>query len=144
MDAVTTGSGAYASLIGRSIPGAGDYRMKLVFKSNSTISISLLRSAADGSSTVLGTETVVPGLSYTPGVFLTVRLQVTRTSPTTIQARVWAAGTTEPSTWQKTATDTTAALQAAGRIGLYSYLSGSATASPRVMSWDDLWAGAPQ
>jgi PKD repeat protein len=140
IDKVPTGSGSYASVIGRSISGVGDYRAKVTFKANGTVSIALLHQLPDGSSTVFGTETVVAGLTYTAGVPLSVHLQVFGTSPTTIRANVWTAGTTEPTGWQKSTTDTTAALQAPGRIGLYSYLSTSATESPRVMSWDNLRA----
>jgi PKD repeat protein len=55
-------------------------------------------------------------------------VQATGASPTTLRAHAWRAGTTEPSTWQVTATDSTAALQAAGAIGIRSYRSSGTTA----------------
>jgi hypothetical protein len=58
-----------------------------------------------------------------------MRVLVTGTSPTTVQAKVWPTGTTEPATWQAAATDSTAGLQAAGSVGVQAYLSGSATAT---------------
>jgi hypothetical protein len=58
---------------------------------------------------------------------LSIRVQVFGTSPTTVRARVWPAGTTEPTTWQLSATDSTAGLQVAGSPALRSYISGSAT-----------------
>ena len=69
-----------------------------------------------------------------------VRLQVTGTDPTTIRLKVWPAGATEPAAWQTTATDSTAALQGAGAIGLSGYLSGSVTNAPVVLRLDDLSA----
>ena len=49
------------------------------------------------------------------------------------------AGTTEPSGWQQTITDSTAGLQEAGSIGFVAFTSGSATA-PVVVRYDDLGA----
>jgi hypothetical protein len=43
-------------------------------------------------------------------------------------------------TWQKTATDSTAGFQAAGGVGLYLYLSGTATNAPITASFDDFRA----
>ena len=80
----------------------------------------------------------MPGLTYVAGQKIAVALEVTGTSPTTVRAKVWSAAGSEPATWTKTATDSTAGLQAAGRVGFHSYLSGSATNSPVVSSWDDL------
>ena len=45
--------------------------------------------------------------------------------------------TTEPAAWNLTATDTTAALQNPGAVGLYTYLSGSATNLPFTVSYDN-------
>ena len=83
----------------------------------------------------------VAGAELRAGTKLSLRLQVTGTSPTTIRAKVWADGTTEPATWQLSTTDSTAALQVPGSIGLHSYLSGSSTNVPSYVSFDDLWAG---
>jgi len=93
-----------------------------------------------GTNTVL-LGTTVPGLTYSSGDRLQFRVQVTGLSPTTIRATVWKAGTTEPVAWQLTATDSTAALQSAGGIGLCNYLSGSASPTSLVVSFDDLRAG---
>jgi hypothetical protein len=42
----------------------------------------------------------------------------------------WVNGTTEPTAWQLTTTDSTAALQVAGSVGLRSYVSSLATNTP--------------
>jgi hypothetical protein len=73
---------------------------------------------------------------------LQVRMQATGTGTTTLRAKLWRTGTTEPSTWLIAATDTTAALQAAGTTGLQGYLSSSATGTS-VIRFDNFTAGAP-
>ena len=140
LDKVASGSGAYASLNGRRVPGVGDYRAKVHYTSNGGVWLSLQRATAANAETVLAAETQVPGITMAAGEKLLVRVQVTGTSPTTVRARVWKSGTTEPTTWQKTATDSTAGYQAAGSVGLYLYLSGSATNAPITMSIDDFKA----
>jgi hypothetical protein len=80
-------------------------------------------------------ETKVAGLTYTAGQRLQVRFVATGTSPTVLRAKVWATGTAEPSTWQVSASDSTAALQVAGAVGLANYLAGSSTNAPVVSSF---------
>jgi hypothetical protein len=76
----------------------------------------------------------VSGLSYTAGTQLNARLQVQGTSPTALRLKVWANGSAEPAAWAVTTTDSSLALQAAGSVGLRSYLSGSATNAPVVQT----------
>ncbi len=45
--------------------------------------------------------------------------------------------------WQLTTTDSTAGLQAAGGVGLVTYLSGTSTNFPIVVSFDDLLVTVP-
>ena len=85
----------------------------------------------------------VPGLAYAAGDRLNVRLQTIGTSPTTLNLKVWKVGTPEPAAWQRTATDSTSALQGAGGIGLRAYLSSSATNAPVVVTIDDLLLTVP-
>jgi hypothetical protein len=70
-----------------------------------------------------------------------VRVQAFGTSPTTFRAKVWKVGTPEPADWTASVTDSSAALQTAGHIGVGTYLSGSATNAPVTASFDDIWAG---
>jgi PKD repeat protein len=130
-----TNSSIYVGLIGRRV-GTATYGARVVVDASGAVKLQLQRST---DTVLLGA--IVPGLTYVSGDRLQFRLQVTGTSPTTIRARVWKVGTTEPAAWQVTATDSTAALQSAGGIGIYNYLSGSATPTSLVVSFDDLWAG---
>jgi hypothetical protein len=78
---------------------------------------------------VIGSEVVLGGLTYTAGTELNVRVQVSGTGTTELSVTVWAAGTAEPATPTVVRTDSTESLQAAGGVGLSSYLSGSATST---------------
>lgn len=128
-------SSIYAGLIGRRV-GSASFGARVVVASSGAVKVQVQRST----DTVLQGLTV-PGLTYASGDRLQLRVQVSGTSPTTIRARVWKVGATEPTAWQVTATDSTSGLQSAGGIGIYSYLSGSASPSSLVVSFDDLWAG---
>ena len=80
----------------------------------------------------------MPGVTYTAGMQLKLRFQVTGTAPTTLRLKVWPASATEPTTWQKTATDAGAGLQSAGAVGITAYLSGGATNAPVVIRMSNL------
>ena len=134
-----TGGGTYVSVIGRRISATTDYRVKLKFASTGVVT-EALEQVTNNVETVLK-SVAVPGVTYTPGMLLEVRLQVTGTSPTTLNSMVWADGTTQPTTWQATATDSTAGLQVGGAVSLITYLSGSATNAPENVSFSSYWAG---
>ncbi|MBX0299473.1 PKD domain-containing protein [Cryobacterium sp. 1639] len=129
-----TGSGAYLSVLGRKV-GNDDYRARVKLTATGAVQLQLLRGG-----TSLRASTI-PGLDYATGDKLNLVMQTTGTAPTTLSAKVWKVGTTEPTGWQVTTTDSTAALQKAGAIGLSLYLGGSATTVPVTMAIDDLWAG---
>ena len=129
----STGGGTFVSAIGRRV-GTQDYRARIVISPTGAVNLQLQRSGA-----TLQAATIA-GLSYTVGDQLQIRVQVTGTAPTTIRAKVWKVGATEPTTWRLTATDTTAALQVPGSIGVGSYLAGSATVVPLTTTFDNLQA----
>ncbi|HWS57868.1 MAG TPA: PKD domain-containing protein, partial [Actinotalea sp.] len=142
LDKPSTGGGLYVSVGGRRVIGVGEYRAMLRMRANGVIALGVARTAGNVE-TALVTPAVVQGLTYAPNDQLRVRLQVTGTSPTTIRARVWKAGTAEPTTWNASAIDSTGALQVAGSLGINVYLSSSATNAPVVFSLDDLDARTP-
>lgn len=134
IDKPATGGGVYVSLLGRRV-GTADYRAKVRFQADGTIQ--LVIGALDGSEVSLA-AVVVPGLTVAAGEFVQVRFSVTGTGTTTLRAKVWKSGTAEPTAWTLTTTDTRAALQTAGHIGVATYLSGSATNAPLAVLVDDL------
>jgi PKD repeat protein len=137
-----TGSAAvsYISVLGRRVVGAGDYLAKLRTSATS-VGVSLERVSAAGAGAIIAPGTTIP---YTAGTPLRVRLQVTGTAPTQVRAKVWRLGNPEPVTWTVATTDATSGLQAAGGVGLQTYLSSSATAAPVTLSVDDLIVTAAQ
>ena len=137
-DKVQTGGGTYVSVVGRRVVGTGDYRGKVRYLSNGTLSVSLVRNLSG--ETTLASATV-PGVTVTPGQQVQVRMQVSGASPTSLALKVWPVGTEEPPLWTVTATDSSAGLQQAGSVGMSAYLSGSVTNAPMTVSFDDLWVG---
>ncbi|WP_207345149.1 PKD domain-containing protein [Arthrobacter sp. E3] len=129
-----TVSSVYAGLIGRRV-GTSSYGARVVASSTGYVQLHLQLNT----DTLLKTVTV-PGLSLVSGDKLQLRLQVTGSSPTTISAKVWKTGTVEPATWQLNSTDSTAALQAPGAIGIYTYLSTSGAPNPATVTFDNLQA----
>ena len=105
------------------IVGSQNYSTQVWIKSTGVVVLVLFQG-----STVLSTYTL-PGVTYTPGMKLMLHTRATGTSPTTLQARLWQASGTEPSTWQLSTTDSTAGLQVAGTVGVAAYDSASATTS---------------
>ena len=136
LDTLVNTGAAYAGTIGRRV-GTSDYRLKLKVDPAGAVTIYAIRSS--GGETTLA-STVVTGLTYTPGAVLKTRLQVTGTAPTTIRGRVWLSTATEPTGWQVSTSDSTAALQASGSVGLFTFVSGTSTNSPWVFRFDDFVA----
>ncbi|SEI02395.1 MULTISPECIES: PKD domain-containing protein [unclassified Leifsonia] len=129
-DRTSTGGGIFVSALGR-VVGTSEYSARVWFQSSNLVQLQLLQG-----STALQLVNI-SGLTYAPGTQYQVRVQVFGTSPTTIRARVWKVGATEPATWQASVTDSTAALQAAGAVGLRAYLSGTATDVPLTTKFDN-------
>ncbi|MGI8330563.1 LamG-like jellyroll fold domain-containing protein [Actinomadura scrupuli] len=137
-DKVGTGNGTYVWLAARRISGAGEYRARVRLRPSGVVSLQLSRTDAANAETAIGTEQTVAGLTYAAGTVLHVRLQAVGTSPTELKAKVWT-GATEPD-WQVTGSDSTAGLQAAGSVGIRTYLSGSTTNAPITVTLDDFTA----
>jgi hypothetical protein len=128
LSAAPTGSGASVYVTGRRVGTNLEYRARLRFLANGTVGLAFTKLAGSTSEVLVGSEVIVPGLTYTPGTALSVRVQISGTGTTQLAATVWAAGSAQPAAAQVIRTDSEAALQAAGGVGLSAYLSGSATA----------------
>jgi PKD repeat protein len=135
-DKAATGGGIFVSLVGRRT-GTSDYRVKV--RATATGTTAYLARTVSGAETAL-TAVDLPGVVVAPGTSLQVRLRLVGSGTTTLQAKVWPTGDPEPTAWTTTAADGTAALQVAGAVGLYTYLSSSATNSPVTVSFDDVRA----
>lgn len=134
-----TGGGTYNAFLTRR-SGSSDYRVKIRVTASDT-TLYLVRNLS-GSETILTTQSL-PGLVYKTGDKWRIRFQVTGNGVTSLRARLWKDGVTEPSNWTATATDSTVELQNQGSVGIWGYLSTSATDSPVSLRIEDYGAKAP-
>lgn len=139
IDKVATGGGIYITASARSIAGVGSYGLKTRFLADGSLSAALTRTVSGAEATM---ATGVVAGPHAAGDTWRIRVQASGTSPTTIRAKVWRAGTNEPASWLVTTTDSTAVLQAPGGIAFSPYLSGSATNAPIIASFDEVNAVA--
>ncbi|GCD20441.1 hypothetical protein CTKZ_20030 [Cellulomonas algicola] len=138
LDAAPTGSGTDLEVAGRTVGTTDGYRARLKMLSTGVVRASLIGVSAGTTATVA--QVNVPGVTYTAGQTLSVRLQVEGTGTTTLRLKVWPAGAPEPAAWTLTGTSTTAALQVGGGVGLSVYTSSTTTTLPLTARWSQLTA----
>ena len=131
LSSMPTGAGTYVYVTGRRVAAGNEYRVLVRVAADGRVYLTLSR-LAEGVEGWPGGEVVVPGLTYTPGMRLEVRVQVSGAGSTDVAATVWAAGTAEPTTPHLVRADATAALQAPGAVGIAAYRPGSAPAATAV------------
>ncbi|RBY94250.1 radical SAM protein [Blastococcus sp. TBT05-19] len=132
LGAAPTGtSGTWAYVTGRRTAAGDEYRVRVRVDAAGAVHLALYRQAG-GVEAFPGGEVTVPGLTWTPGTALATRVQVSGSGTTAITASVWAAGQPEPAQPQLSRTDTTAALQAPGSVGLAAYRPSSNIAATAV------------
>jgi PKD repeat protein len=134
---IPTGGGVYLSAAVRTST-AGEYRSRLRVQADGKLLLNLSK-VVGTTETAITPQLTLPGITYTAGTKVLVRTQAVGSGTTTLRAKVWIAGTTEPTAWTQTVTDTTAELQGPGGVGLVDYVSASSTAAP-VIRHDDLVA----
>ncbi|KQO99808.1 PKD domain-containing protein [Leifsonia sp. Leaf264] len=142
-DKAIAGADTSVTVYGRRIPGAGTYKARVTLRASGQVALFLAREAPFGTEGSLASTSTITGLTYGLGDELNIRVQVFGTNPTTVRARVWKSGATEPTTWQRSGTDSTPALQAAGSTGIGTNMPGAATNAPVVFSIDDLLMKTP-
>lgn len=139
-DKIATGGGTYVGAVGRKV-GDDEYRAKLRIAATGAATLFLTR-VSGGTETTLQSAAVT-GMTVAANDQLRLRVQVTGINPTTVRAKIWRDGATEPAAWGLTATDATPSLQAAGSIGLLTYLWSTATNAPVAVRFDDLSVARP-
>ncbi len=126
--------GQYVGVIGRRI-GSDFYGARIKVEAGGAARLVLLQN-----SNAVGSSFVVPGLTLQPGEKYVLAVEVTGTSPTTVKGKMWKQGGSEPD-WQRTGTNTFAALQAAGALSVFAYTPNTANAA--VVSFDSVKAVDP-
>lgn len=128
-----TGGGTFAGVTGRNI-GNNNYRARLHVSISGATRLQIVR-AVGISDTLIGANFAL--IPYVLNSWLWMRVQVVGANPTTIRARFWPEGSAEPSTWQREVTDSNAALQGSGGVGIWSYSTGTSGALSEAF-FDDL------
>jgi hypothetical protein len=128
--------GHYNAVLARSVGGSSDYRLKVRTAADGSVAGWLVRTV-DGVEAVL-TSAAHPSVKVPTGRTLLMRLRVSGQGTSTLQAKVWVAGTPEPDAWWMTAADSTPSLQGPGSPGLYAYSHGSSRGRPVTLYWDAL------
>jgi PKD repeat protein len=132
-----TGGGIYGEVVARRVNPQNDYRAKIKISSTGAVTLQLTRTVANAETVI--SSTTVAGLTYNAGDVLHVRFQASGTGTTVLRTKVWKDGTSEPAAWILSSNDTTSVLQAPGSVGVWVYVSGTAT-STVVASIDDFEA----
>ncbi|MET0887154.1 MAG: PKD domain-containing protein [Mycetocola sp.] len=132
--------GQYILIHGRTVAGTS-YSLRIMVDTATTAKLWLLR----GSSTAIGASVTVP-LTWVANDKYMVEFEVTGNGTTTLNSKVWKSGTTEPAAWQKSGTDSTAAMQAPGSVGVESRIPGTAAGAgqvPVVISFHSITVNDP-
>jgi hypothetical protein len=124
------GAGSF-NVIGRRV-GVSNYAARVRVENPNLIRMYILYNET----AITGASYVLP-VTYTAGMVLNIKLSVTGTSPTTVAAKVWAAGTSEPTSWNLQGTDNTTDMQVAGIFGIGAQLSSSSTNNPMIMTFEN-------
>src|SRR5690606_11398083 len=92
-----------------------------------------------------GSTLVAGGLGFTvtAGMTVTLRVEASGASPTTVRAKAWVKGSAEPGVWLVTMTDSSASLQGPGAVGIAAYAGGGLSNTPYLMRFDNLVAVTP-
>lgn len=119
-DKLALGGSHFLNLAGRFADTNNCYLARLAFNTDQTVTLTLRKRVA-------GTETLVAtapdaGLVHAADRMFWVRLQITGS---TLRAKIWQDGASEPVDWSVTATDSS--LTAAGAVGMRSILSSANT-----------------
>lgn len=117
--------------------GTYEYRNTLSF-SNGVVRLAIGKMIGSNTLTGIGNGINVSGITHVANTFYWVKSEVTGTNPTTIRMKVWQEGTTEPTTWQLSVTDSQTELQQAGTHGIRAFLPTTCTTAPLTFTVDDL------
>ena len=138
LDKRPVSSSVDVDVVGRAVGAVEGYRLRSKVLAEGGIRTSLIKVV--GTTTTTLAQSTVTGINVVGSAQIQVRLQVTGT-PATLKAKIWAVGTTEPAAWLLTATDSTAALQVAGGVGINGYTASGVTNAPITARVTNLWAG---
>ncbi len=117
---------------------ANMYTARVKFTAAQQVYLNIVRRLSSNQTTISnsGFDLLISRETHVEDTWFWIRLQCTGTGPTTIRAKVWRDGTSEPGCWDTSITDNTAALQVAGTIGMRAFCG--STNETVVYTFDDL------
>ncbi len=122
--------------------GNNEYRANLRFATNGQVFVQASR-VLNNAEAMVSAAVQVPGITTGGTNRVWVRVQAVGASPTTIRIKVWADGALEPTAWTYTGTNSDAVLQAAGEVGIRTYVSTGTTNTPVTFSFEGFRVNAP-
>ena len=139
---VGTGSNAIPYFELRRADNGNEYRARARIAPDGRVWVHVSR-VTNNVESAIGGEVLVTGLTLTAGSSFWLRADVIGSSPTTLRVKAWADGAAEPGTWAYAQSNSEAALQGAGSIGIRAYVNTSATNMPITFFVDGLRANVP-
>lgn len=133
LDAAPTTGSAYAGVVARQQASGDNYTVRTWLRNDGSVWL-----VAQRGGTVI-TATPIAGIQRTAGASYSLAVEIEGSGTTNIRARLWQTGTPEPTTWQLSTTDQTAALQGPGAIALHASRASSASGAG-IFSFDNLRA----
>jgi len=112
-----------------------DYRLKVRFYDTGAVVLNVCKYVGTTETSLV--MKTVSGLTYAPGDRVRVAFQVTGSGSTGLSAKAWKVGSTEPTAWLATVSDSEAGLQDAGYVGFIGYAN-AITNGPITVSVDNL------
>ena len=134
-DKLATNNGIYVRLTGRHMSTNVEYQATIRIPGSGIPVLSIAAYEGSASAITLASARVGAGITMKAGSILNTRFQVTGTNPTSLRLKVWPTGSAEPANWQLTTSDSFAALQAPGSVGLGGYLSSTSTNAPVTLQF---------
>ncbi len=99
------------------VRGNSSYAVRLRYRADGSLSLRVLRTV-NGATRAISTEKQARGVTWSRNANVQVRVVVTGRWPTTIKAKAWLAGTSQPAHWLLAVRDHAGALQHRGAIGV--------------------------
>lgn len=130
-----SGHGQFVYLVLRRNSSGSEYRMGLRLAAGSAYLQAVRMSGSTG--VQIGQEVKASNVSHAAGSALRFRAEAFGAYPTALRMKVWTNGTTEPAAWSFSGTDSTAALQASGSVGIRSYVGSNASNAPVLFKYDN-------
>jgi hypothetical protein len=136
-DRAAEGGNQFIFITLRELGGATNYRARVRFDTAGSVWLQFARTTG-GATELLGTDTRLADLAYTPAASLWVRAVAVGGQTTTLGLKAWPDGQSEPDSWQYVATDADQRLSKSGAAGLNTYVSAQATNAPVTFGFSDL------